>query len=150
MSGGSHLFRDPGGLRARAEPEAGLSADDVLRAGWLQGRRHPITGESMVVERFSLPPGSICSVLSHGAHGVSPKSEGRPTRWCTLYAYRKAAGDQVFSPGRQIPPVWKEKRRLGLLPPVVAELFTGVGDIFEEGGLTPSSDRRKQPVAARL
>ena len=96
-----------------------------------------------VPERFSLPPGSICSVLSHGAHGVSPKDEGRPTRWCTLYAYRKAAGDKIFSPGRQIPPVWQEKRRQGLLPTVLDELFAGVGDIFDEGGIVASNDRKK-------
>ena len=142
-TGGSHLYRDPSGLRAGADPQRGMSADYVLRDGWLRGRRHPFTGELMKLERFSLPPGSICSVLSHGAHGVSPKGEERPTRLCTLYAYRKAAGDQILSPGRQIPPVWQEKRRRGMLPPVLTELFAGVGDIFDQDGLIGSTGRRK-------
>ena len=101
-------------------------------------------GEPLRSERFALPPGSIACVLSHGAHGVAPKEHTKQTRWCTLFAYRKEPGgavgsesnDVVFSPGRQLPPVWQAKLKAGALPTVLAELFKGAGDIFEaRGGL---------------
>ena len=37
----------------------------------------------------------------------------------------------------------QEKRRQGLLPPLLAELFSGVGDIFDEGGIVASNDRKE-------
>jgi hypothetical protein len=121
-----------------------------------RGKRHPITNEPLSLERFALPPGSICCVLSHGAHGVAPKHEAAGTRYCTLHAYRKAHGDSVQSPGRQVPPVWAAKAAAGALPPVLSELFKGVGDIFESRGLLAKQHQqqrqrqRQQPPKPRM
>ena len=60
MVRGSHLFRDPSGLRAGADPERGMSADDVLRDGWLRGRRHPITGEPMDLGEHTVACSRLC------------------------------------------------------------------------------------------
>ena len=133
---GSHLFRDTHGCRASADPESGKSADDVMAAGWMKGKTHPITGAPLRIERFGLPPGSIAVVLSHGAHGVAPKAHAKKkTRLCTLFAYRKAAGDVIPSPGRQVPPCWAAKARRGELPAWFSERLQGVGDIYSTGGL---------------
>ena len=63
---------------------------------------------------------------------MSPKEHTRQTRWCTLFAYRKEpAGERVLSPGRQVPEIWQAKARSGELPPVLAELLEGEGDVFD-------------------
>ena len=99
---GSHLFRDTLGCRAAADPTTGRSADEVMAAGWLKDKTHPVTGQPLAIERFALPQGSIAVVLSHGAHGVAPKALTKNPRLCTLMAYRKAVGDIFPSPGRQV------------------------------------------------
>ena len=52
---GSHFFRDVTALNAAS----GDAGDAELAAGWLKGKRHPVTGEALRTERLSLPPGSI-------------------------------------------------------------------------------------------
>ena len=75
---GSHLFRENGGHgdlwnigEAKETRELDPSkADSVLRAGWLRGKRNTITGSPLEIERPSLPPGSMASILHHTLHGV--------------------------------------------------------------------------------
>ena len=69
---GSHLWRDPGGLRAQT--------DEDLESGWLEGKLHPVTRQPLQIVRPALGPGSMVCVLSHGAHAVSPKRYGRTRR----------------------------------------------------------------------
>ena len=70
---GSHLWRDPGGLRG--------ATDEDLEQGWLKGKHHPVTGEPLRIVSPTVGPGSLVCVLSHGAHAVAPKAPGAATRW---------------------------------------------------------------------
>jgi hypothetical protein len=42
---GSHLWRDPGGLRAQT--------DEDLESGWLQGKLHPVTQQPLQIVVWS-------------------------------------------------------------------------------------------------
>jgi hypothetical protein len=83
---GSHLYRDPR-IQAR-KGEQMLDADEALRAGWLQDKRHPLTGEPLTIEALTAPEGSVVLMHTHAAHAVSPRQAGSPMRWCVVYAYR--------------------------------------------------------------
>jgi hypothetical protein len=76
---GSHLYRD---AKIHAQ------TDEELRAGWLAGKSHPLTGEPLAIEYLTAPPGSIVLMWTHAAHAVSPRRPGSPTRWTVVYAYR--------------------------------------------------------------
>jgi hypothetical protein len=76
---GSHLFRDAG-IRA--------ASDEALTAGWLAGKRHPITHEPLAIEYLSAPAGTVILMWTHAAHAVSPRLPGSETRWTVVYAYR--------------------------------------------------------------
>jgi CheY-like chemotaxis protein len=76
---GSHLFRD---ARIHA------ASDAELRAGWLAGKHHPVTGDPLEIEYLSAPAGSVVLVWTHAAHAVSPRQPGSSTRWAVVYAYR--------------------------------------------------------------
>jgi hypothetical protein len=60
---GSHLFRDTevninNLLNESGEiPASGPAADAALQAGWLHGRRHPLTHAPMGTLKVELPPG---------------------------------------------------------------------------------------------
>ncbi len=113
---GSHLFRDPAGCRA--------ADDEALRSSWLQGREHPVTGRPLEIEAPALPAGSIVCCLSHTAHAVAPKAQDRDTRWCSLFAYRKAdETNGIAQPPQAVPPVWALKAQRGELPPTLTQLL---------------------------
>jgi hypothetical protein len=76
---GSHLLRDS---------SVNLRTDAELEATWLAGKRHPITGEPLRIERLSAPPGSVVLMWTHALHGVSARSPLSETRWTVVYAYR--------------------------------------------------------------
>ena len=76
---GSHLYRD-----SRIHGQT----DEALREGWLVGRKHPETGETLEIEALSAPHGTVALMWTHAAHAVSPKKEDSDTRWCVVYAYR--------------------------------------------------------------
>jgi phytanoyl-CoA dioxygenase PhyH len=76
---GSHLFRDSGVV---------AQTDAELEATWLAGKRHPISGEPLRVERLHAPPGSVILMWTHALHGVTPRSADSDTRWTVVYAYR--------------------------------------------------------------
>jgi Phytanoyl-CoA dioxygenase (PhyH) len=76
---GSHLFRDAG-IHA--------ASDEALQAGWLAGKRYPVTGEPLRIEYLSAPPGTVILMWTHAAHAVSPRQPGSDTRWTVVYAYR--------------------------------------------------------------
>lgn len=126
---GSHLFRDPDNCRA--------ATDDEIEAGWLKGRVHPITGRPLAIEHLELPPGSVVCCLSHGAHGVAAKGADKETRWCTLYAYKKADDRTgLVQPPHAVPPLWALKAQRGELPPVLTELMRPSFDRTLTGGRT--------------
>ncbi len=126
---GSHLFRDPDHCRG--------ATDQELEAGWLKGRIHPITGKPLYIEHLELPPGSLVCCLSHGAHGVAPKGADKETRWCSLYAYKKADDTTgLVQPSHAVPPLWALKAQRGELPPVLTELLRPSFDHALTGGRT--------------
>ena len=86
---GSHLFRDQT-IRA--------TSDDELSAGWMAGKRHPITGEPLSIEELSVPEGTVILMWTHAAHGVNPRLPASDTRWTVVYAYR--------NPGRESRARW--------------------------------------------
>ncbi len=126
---GSHLFRDPHNCRGQT--------DAKMEAGWLKGRCHPISGAPLVIEHLALPPGSLVCCLSHGAHGVDPKGPDRETRWCGLYAYKKADDRSGHvQPPHAVPPLWALKAQRDELPPVLTQLLRPSFDRALTGGRT--------------
>jgi hypothetical protein len=124
---GSHLFRDPTGCRA--------DDDAALRAGWMQGQQHPVTGKPLEIEHLDLAPGSIVCCLSHAAHAVSPKALERATRWCSLFCYRKTDEDSgIVQPPQAVPPVWALKAQRGELPATLTQLLQHSFDRQLTGG----------------
>ena len=115
---GSHLFRDSEGIRAGS----GTAGDAEIAEGWLAGRRHPVTGESMRCEQLVLPPGSLAVCLGHAAHMVSPKAADRPPRLASSHFYKKRNDATGFAqPADDLPPLWGRKAARGELP----EAMTG-------------------------
>ncbi|MDA0836679.1 MAG: phytanoyl-CoA dioxygenase family protein [Planctomycetota bacterium] len=82
---GSHHYRD-------AEISAGLKDED-LRENWLAGKRHPLSGEPLRIEKLVAPPGTIILMWTHAAHAVTSRISTDSTRWTVVYAYR--------NPGRE-------------------------------------------------
>jgi len=130
---GSHLYRAPDGCSGADDKE--------MEQGWLQGKRHPISGEPLVIEHLELPPGSVVCCWSHAAHGVSPKAPEKKTRWCSLLCYKKAddLSGHVLPP-HSLPPVWAMKAQRGELPPVLTKLLRPSFDRALTGGRTGPMD----------
>jgi hypothetical protein len=76
---GSHLFRDSQIL---------AQSDEELQQIWLEGKRHPLTGEPLRIEQLSAPPATVILMWTHALHGVTPRKPSSPTRWTVVYAYR--------------------------------------------------------------
>ena len=92
MVPGAHLYRSRD-LADSAVPYEykclpGAADDADFEQTWLKGKRHPITGEPLAIERLALPAGSMAVVLHHSPHAVEPRPEGTGTRHCTLFSYR--------------------------------------------------------------
>ena len=103
-------------------------------AGVLTLRRH-----SVFTEYF--PAGHVpflMDVLTHPqAHGVASKGTDRQTRWCSLYAYKKADDRTgLVPPPHAVPPLWALKAQRGELPPVLTELLRPSFDRASTGGRT--------------
>jgi hypothetical protein len=79
---GSHHYRDP-----KIEAQSGEN-DEPLRAGWLAGKTHPLTGQPLAIESLTAPEGSVVLMHTHAAHAVTPRKPSSPMRWCVVYAYR--------------------------------------------------------------
>lgn len=86
---GSHLYRDPK-IHAPKGEQAFREAnnDEAFRAGWLQGKLHPLTGDPLKIESLTAPEGSVVLMHTHAAHAVTPRQAASPMRWCVVYAYR--------------------------------------------------------------
>jgi hypothetical protein len=76
---GSHLFRDSQIL---------AQSDEELQRIWLEGKRHPVTGQPLRIEQLSAPPATVILMWTHALHGVTPRKPSSPTRWTVVYAYR--------------------------------------------------------------
>jgi Phytanoyl-CoA dioxygenase (PhyH) len=96
---GSHLFRDPG---------LSAGSDEALQAGWLAGKRHPITGEPLAIEYLTALPGSVVLMWTHAAHAVCPRRTADETRWTVVYAYRNPGAESrarwISEPFERAPP----------------------------------------------
>lgn len=86
---GSHLFRDAG-LRAEN--------DDEFLAGWMAGKKHPLTGQPLEIVTLDAPPGTVILMWTHAAHAVTPRKPDSDMRWTVVYAYR--------NPGEPSPARW--------------------------------------------
>jgi hypothetical protein len=72
---GAHLFRCP--------YEASFShSDDAMMQQWLEGKRHPQTGEPLSIVKLVVPAGSLISFHHHMPHWVGPRALGEH-RCCT-------------------------------------------------------------------
>ena len=125
---GSHLYRDPSNCRG------GLT-DESFEEGWMKGKRHPISGEMLAIERLALPPGSVVSVCAHLAHGVSSRTDPgagatSTPRYGSLWSYRLL--DPAHPPtnevpvgggGHGIPPSLQLAAESGVLPERCAALI---------------------------
>ena len=76
---GSHLFRDSTII---------AQTDEELTSTWLEGKRHPHTGEPLRIEGLSAPPASVILMWTHALHGVTARRANSETRWTVVYAYR--------------------------------------------------------------
>lgn len=124
---GSHLFRDPDHCR-------GGVADAEFAVGWMQGKSHPVTGNSLEIKALSLPPGSLVSVVAHLAHGVSSRAVDGTTRFGSLWSYRvydplarknflPSNNVSVGAGGHGIPPSLQHAAVDGHLPERIAQLI---------------------------
>lgn len=75
---GSHLFRT--GIRAES--------DEGLRASWLNGKTHPLTGEPLEIVDLEVPEGSVIVMWTDALHAVTPRQSQSDTRWTMVTAYR--------------------------------------------------------------
>ena len=135
---GSHLYRENGGHgdlynigESHEERELDpAKADAVLAEGWLKGKRNPISGAPLRVEREALPPGSMASILHHTLHGVDPKDPSAETRWCCLLGYRApepATGSPIRSSLEDR--FWSESENAA---GEIGELARAAGTLFDE------------------
>ena len=102
---GSHLYRIPFKWNTERPDE-----DADMRANWLKGKTHAITGKPLEIVHLSLPPGSMVSFVHHMPHHVQRRPPGAPTRWGLLMAYRTP--DPDAAPAKWtggIPTHWVER-----------------------------------------
>ena len=59
-----------------------------MHKGWMKGKRHPVTGDALLIVNHSLPPGSLLAFPHHMLHSVTPSKIDAPTRWAQLLTYR--------------------------------------------------------------
>ena len=76
---GSHHYRDPA-IEGRTDQE--------LRSGWLNGKKHPMTGAPLDIEVLEAPKGTVILMWIHAAHAVNARKLDSPTRWTIVYGYR--------------------------------------------------------------
>ena len=66
----------------------------------------------------------MVSIVHHMPHAVSPRYEGRGTRWCTLFSYRAPDPNQeIYSPTftGMVPYELEDDAAAGRIPGVKAE-----------------------------
>ncbi|MBI4552165.1 MAG: hypothetical protein HY710_07870, partial [Candidatus Latescibacteria bacterium] len=76
---GSHWYR---------EGALSYATDAEFQAGWLEGRRHPVTGQPLTMLTLDAPAGTVALMWTHAAHAVTPKPTDSVMRWAIVYAYR--------------------------------------------------------------
>ena len=76
---GSHHYRDSA-INGRTDQE--------LRSGWLNGKKHLLTGEPLNIEVLEAPTGTAILMWTHAAHAVNARKFDSPTRWTIVYGYR--------------------------------------------------------------
>ena len=102
---GAHLYRIP--FKSRSDRH---DYHDDMRAGWLQGKTHPCTGEPLEILPLSINPGSIVSFVHHMPHYAGRRSPDAATRWAILMACRTP--DPQAAPARwseHVPSYWAER-----------------------------------------
>ena len=111
---GSHLYRNVSPMPVD---------DEGLRESWLKGKLHPMTGRPLEIVELSVCPGTIISVLCHGAHAVSPKTTPG-TRLGTIFGFRKPDPARKIVTGMtEVPANWQRKRDLGELSPELTKML---------------------------
>ena len=68
---GAHLYCDTAAESpAELTTEGSVANDQAMIAGWMKGKCHPVTGETLRCERLELPPGSLICCNTHAPHRV--------------------------------------------------------------------------------
>ena len=75
---GSHLFR----------ADMRVESDEELRASWLNGKTHPLTGGPLEIVDLDVPEGSVIVMWTDALHAVTPRQSQSDTRWTMVTAYR--------------------------------------------------------------
>ena len=117
---GAHLYRIPYKWSTERPDD-----DAAMKAGWLKGKTHAVTGKPLEIVHLSIRPGSIVSFVHHMAHHVGHRKPRTPTRWGLLMAYRTP--DPEASPAmwtNGIPAHWvKRTAAQGKLSAAVRRVF---------------------------
>ena len=65
-----------------------VESDEELRASWLHGKTHPLTGEPLEIVDLDVPEGSVVVMWTDALHAVTPRHSQSDTRWTMVTAYR--------------------------------------------------------------
>eukprot|EP01052_Picozoa_sp_SAG31_P036997 SAG31_NODE_4701_length_3023_cov_28.325239_2_plen_175_part_00 len=119
---GAHLYRDPYCWNT-SRP---TSNDLEMKAAWLDGRTHPITGEPLAITKLTLAPGSLVCFGHHMPHYVEPISEAYGTRLGLLMVFRRPDPKRrLYSCDRNIPDEWVHRETMaGRLTKAEARLLS--------------------------
>ena len=119
---GAHLHRDPFSWNTHRSASTARS----IGSRWLQGKRHPATGEKLQVKAIRLPPGSLVCFSHHMPHFVGEISNEYGTRLALLMVYRRPDPKRrIRSLDRNVPDEWVEMRvEEGLLTTAQQRLFS--------------------------
>lgn len=119
---GAHLYRIP-----YLWDTTRTEYDEEFEQAWLADKVHAFTGQSLRIQRLSLPPGSMVSFVHHMPHHVGHRDADAPTRWGLLMAYRTPDPDE--SPARWnegTPAHWADRmERSGRLTTAMRRIFEG-------------------------
>jgi hypothetical protein len=126
--GGVKLVK--GGHFQRSALDPRTPTDEQFTRDWLEGRTHAVSGEPLEIFTPAVAPGTMVSITHHMPHAVSPRWEGRGTRWCTLFSYRAPDPEEkIYSPTftGMVPWELAEDAKAGKIPgvkPMEKNLFT--------------------------
>ena len=139
---GAHLYCDTAAESPSTVSGKGSEVNDrAMEQGWLQGKCHPVTGEPLVCERVSLPPGSLICCNTHSPHRVSPTAaKFNPRLAMSLFASKAETATGFVQPASTLPPLWALKAIRGELPPTLARFFANGTDRALTGGARASTE----------
>lgn len=64
------------------------NTDQQLCAGWMNNKKHPLTGDFLEMEVLEAPMGTVIPLWTHAAHAVDARKIDSSIRWAIVYSYR--------------------------------------------------------------